>query len=315
MKLSVIIPVYRVEHTLERCVRSVLSQDCTDCEVILVDDGSPDACGVICDRLASECSRIKVVHKENGGLSDARNKGLDVACGDYVTFVDSDDYLAENTYRPLMDIVSSHPEYDILEYPVFVYIGGKDERMLSFRDVEYRSAADYWLSCKAYTHSYAWNKIYRMDLFKDVRFPVGKVFEDVHTLPLLLAKAKVVATTSVGMYCYCWNPGGITATASGDDLASLLCAHQRVLGNLIESHSSTIEFLEYYIKVLNIQCDVCRLSGAGITTPEVKFAFFKPLRDLMKAGGGKDALKFVIYKVFGIRGLCLYNKIRYMFHR
>ena len=90
MKLSIIIPVYRVEATLDRCVKSVLKQDINDMEVILVDDGSPDGCPKMCDEWAEKDSRISVIHKENGGLSDARNAGIDVACGDYITFVDSE---------------------------------------------------------------------------------------------------------------------------------------------------------------------------------------------------------------------------------
>ena len=93
MKLSVIIPVYCVEATLDRCVESVLCQQVEDMEVILVDDGSPDCCPQKCDEWAQKDSRIRVIHKENGGLSDARNAALDIATGDYITFVDSDDWI------------------------------------------------------------------------------------------------------------------------------------------------------------------------------------------------------------------------------
>ena len=91
MKLSVIIPVYRVEDTLDRCVESVLAQDCHDMELILVDDGSPDSCGQRCDEWAQKDRRIKAIHQPNGGLSKARNAGIGQATGDYITFVDSDD--------------------------------------------------------------------------------------------------------------------------------------------------------------------------------------------------------------------------------
>ena len=101
VKLSVVIPVFRVEHTLQRCVESVLQQDLSDMEVILVDDGSPDHCPKLCDEWAEKDTRIKVIHQENKGLSGARNAGIDIAQGDYLTFVDSDDYLALNTYQPL----------------------------------------------------------------------------------------------------------------------------------------------------------------------------------------------------------------------
>ena len=103
MKLSVVIPVYRVESTLDRCVESVLRQHVDDMEVILVDDGSPDRCPQLCDEWARRDSRIRVVHKPNGGLSDARNAGIDIATGDYIAFVDSDDWIADDTYAPLLE--------------------------------------------------------------------------------------------------------------------------------------------------------------------------------------------------------------------
>ena len=99
MKLSVIIPVYRVEDTLDRCVESVLCQSVDEMEVILVDDGSPDQCPAKCDLWAEKDARIRVIHKENGGLSDARNAGIDIAQGDFITFVDSDDYLEADTWQ------------------------------------------------------------------------------------------------------------------------------------------------------------------------------------------------------------------------
>ena len=101
--LSVIIPVYNVEKYLRKCVDSVLAQDIADMEVILIDDGSPDNSGAICDEYAEKDTRVKVIHKENGGAATARNVGLDIARGKYITFVDSDDYLLPNTYRPNLD--------------------------------------------------------------------------------------------------------------------------------------------------------------------------------------------------------------------
>ncbi len=312
MRLSVVIPVYRVEQTLERCVKSVLAQDVQELEVILVDDGSPDSCGAICDRLASVDARIKVVHKANGGLSDARNHGLDLAYGDYVTFVDSDDFIAENTYKPLMDVVSQHPEYDIVEYPVFVHYGSRTEYKLLFDDVEYFDVLEYFLKGKAYAHSYAWNKIYRRSLFAGVRFPVGRVFEDIQTLPSLLEKTKVVATVSVGMYYYCWNEAGITCTADGNKLAELLDAHARIIERIGAGCSSSPEFLAYYMHVLNIQCDVCRMANAAPSLPKLKFPLGKGIAYLLKHEGKVAAFKFALTSVSGIGGLLAFNKLRHV---
>ena len=160
MTLSVIIPVYRVEATLDRCVESVLKQHVDDMEVILVDDGSPDKCPQMCDQWAAKDQRIRVIHKQNGGLSDARNAGIDVACGDYITFVDSDDWIADNTYPPLIDKMA---DIDILEYAI--------ADRLPLQEHIYNDINEYWLQEQAYTHTYAWNKIYRRHLFNDVRYP------------------------------------------------------------------------------------------------------------------------------------------------
>lgn len=100
-KISIIVPVYNVEKYLEKCVRSILAQTFTDFELILVDDGSPDSSGAMCDQFAKQDERVKVIHKENGGLSDARNAGIEIATGEYLGFIDSDDYIADDMYELL----------------------------------------------------------------------------------------------------------------------------------------------------------------------------------------------------------------------
>ena len=130
--LTVIIPVYKTEKTLDRCIESVL-RNAAD-TIILVDDGSPDKCPIICDNWAEKEPRISVIHKENGGLSDARNAGLKQVNTKYVTFVDSDDEIAIDTYMPLINFLSQNPHIDIVEYPAQIHIGGKDEHRLTFND-------------------------------------------------------------------------------------------------------------------------------------------------------------------------------------
>lgn len=290
MLLSVIIPVYHVEQTLQRCVESVLQQDVNDMEVILVDDGSPDNCPRLCDEWAEKDRRIKVIHKENGGLSDARNAGIEMSRGKYLTFVDSDDYLAPNTYQPLLDILQKHPEYDILEYPV----AGK----FTWRKKQFRDVNEYWLEGKAYLHTFAWNKIYRRKLFEDVRFPKGKVFEDVYTLPQLLRFADVVATTDVGGYHYCYNPNGITAQASGEDLAMLLEAHLQS-GMPLDDR--------YYLHLVNIQMDVWERLGCPILLPDRKL---NP-----QLFTGKEKVKVFMLNILGINILCRINKLIHLFKK
>lgn len=122
MKVSFIIPIYKVEKYLSVCVNSILNQTYRNMEVILVDDGSPDSCPQICDRYAQKDERVKVVHKANGGLSDARNAGVKVATGDYIIFVDSDDFWMNNEcLQQLMDIVAKHPECDFVGFNCSYY--------------------------------------------------------------------------------------------------------------------------------------------------------------------------------------------------
>ena len=281
MKLSVIIPVYRVEATLDRCVESVLSQDVAEMEIILVDDGSPDSCPAMCDKWVAKDSRIRVIHKENGGLSDARNAGIDVATGDFVTFVDSDDYLSDNTYGPLMEKAAT---CDILEFSI--------AERLQLPDQSYEDMGRYWTELKVYTHMFAWNKVYRRSLFDGVRYPVGRIFEDVYTLPLLLQKAKIVKTTGHGYYHYTYNEQGITATANGKGLSQLLEAHLTT-GMPIDD--------TYYMYLLNIQMDVWERTGAPISLPERRVS----LRHL----GFKHTIKATILNTIGIKQLCKLSKL------
>ena len=308
MKLSIIIPVYKVEDTLERCVNSILKQSFTDYEMILVDDGSPDNCGRMCDNIASRDNRVKVIHKKNGGLSDARNAGINIVCGEYITFIDSDDYIGANALEPLMLILAKHPEYDILEYPAFVFYGSRKQRMLSFENKEYHCTSDYWLKCRAHEHSYAWNKIYRKSLYDNIRFPIGILFEDVPTLWNLLHNTNIVATTNIGLYYYCANDKGITSTAGGYALNMLLESHVRILNEI--GMKKTNSFLKlYYLCVLNIQLDVCRMTGNKPIIPYMRFpVFLKSHISILRE------IKLLLLYVCGIKGLCkiniLSNKIR-----
>ena len=298
-KLSVIIPIYRVEATLDRCVESVVSQTGADLDIILVDDGSPDRCPQRCDEWAAKDNSIRVIHKSNGGLSDARNAGIEAAQGDYITFVDSDDYLAPHTYAPLMARLAADAHIDLLEYPVCVAYGSPRQHTIDFADEQtYSNMTDYWYETEAYQHSYACNKIYRAALFSDIRYPVGIVFEDMHTLPLLLQKAKTVATSHRGLYYYCANADGITATADGQALRLLLEPHVRLI---TESKRSDRPFQTYYMHVLNIQMDVYELTGDAPILPQ------RPINPRCFKGTAK--LKAIALRALKVKRLCKLNKL------
>lgn len=291
VKLSIIIPVYRTEATLERCLKSVTGQTFSDFEVILVDDGSPDGSPQQCDRWALRDQRIHVIHKPNGGLSDARNAGLELAQGDYVTFVDSDDYIAPNTYEAVIPIAT---QCDMVEFPIFQHYDTPRQQLFLPGEHVYDQAADYWLNGYAYKHSYACNKIYRRSLFQGIRFPVGRVFEDMATLPLLVQKAGRIITTDEGCYYYVENPDGITCSAQGKELQMLLDAHLQAMKSWCDDR--------YYLHVLNIQLDVFRFTGQSPVLPQRKVSpFVHGLNMPLRA-------KALLLNLLGIKKLCAIQK-------
>lgn len=304
--LSIIIPIYNVEQTLDRCLQSVASQGLEDCEVIMVDDGSPDGCGEICDRWAAKDRRFKAVHQRNGGLSAARNTGIEQSVGDLLTFIDSDDYLAPDTLLPLLRLMQNDNDIDILEYNVVKHDGKGVEKSLGIGESEWYDVSDYWFRGHAYVHTYSWNKIYRRAVFSAVRFPVGKNFEDVHVLPLLLdnVKGKVV-TTSHGAYHYIENPKGITQNAANEDYQSLLDAHI----SFLDSHCKGIcsrdldFFAEYYAHVLNIQITAFSRYGAAVRLRAMSdYAGRWRVRGVNL--GIVTTMKIAFARLFGVKSLC-----------
>ena len=300
MKLSIVIPVYKVEHTLDRCLESIVSQTFSDIEVILVDDGSPDRCPQMCDVWAKRDTRIQVIHKHNGGLSDARNAGIDKASGDYITFVDSDDYLDHNTYLSLMAMLGQHPEYDIIEFPVSKMSTSKKQTAdLHWGDHQWDNARDYWLKGRGYQHTYAWNKIYKRHLFSSIRYPAGKVFEDAHILPLLLAGSRIIATTDTGRYYYQENPQGITMQARGKELASLLEAHMNAIRQMdLLAQPSQAEVMLYYMHMVNLQLTVCALSSCQPLLPPLHVSPGLPGLSPI------ERIKAIALNIIGIKRLC-----------
>ena len=318
--LTVVVPVYRVERTLDEAVESILAQE-VDMEVVLVDDGSPDRCPTLCDAWAARDARIRTIHRPNGGLSAARNDGIAAARGEYITFVDSDDRLDADTYAPLMATLLAHPEYDMIEYGV--RCEGRPDGYTALRPDEdvYDTLSDWWLGARGYAHTYAWNKIFRRGLFDGLRFPEGRTFEDAHTIPLAIARARRVATTPHGTYVYRWNPDGITAHATAADLSDLLDAHLavlRMLGWDMQGHDrstksrspqknrstksrstqknwSTRDEQTYWLHATNIQITLCRLTGER---PRLPRHWFNPLYFT-----GRNRLKAIVLDLFGVEGV------------
>ena len=309
MKLSVIIPVFNTEHTLEACVESVLSQGVSDIEINLVDDGSEDQSPELCDALAEANDTIYAIHQSNRGLSAARNKGIEMSSGDYITFIDSDDSLAPYTLPVLLARLGAHPEYDILEYPVIWHYGSEDQLVLKFGRHEYTDMRDYWLDGSAYAHAYSCNKLFRRSLFDEVKYPVGRLFEDAYTLPRLLSHCRVVATTEEGAYQYTFSPEGIVATADGHALSQLLEVHV----DMLEQYGLTEDPSEYYVHVLNLQLDVYARTKEPPILPELSALTRQSIKQLPVNRKGK--IKLRLLKLLGINRLCKLYRLRHTLHR
>ena len=209
--ISVIIPVYKVEKYLCRCVDSVLEQTYTNMEIILVDDGSPDNCPVMCDEYARQDSRVKVIHQENAGLSGARNAGIDMAQGQWLAFVDSDDYLTadflERLYQACVDTGSSLSvcRWEYVRGETIPEHGTGETRVYTGREM----LANLYVPDGAY-FVVAWNKLYRKELFEDIRYPLGRIHEDEATTYRIYDKVKKAAYVDRSLYGYFVTPVSIT---------------------------------------------------------------------------------------------------------
>ena len=238
MLFSLIVPVYKVEKYLDRCVRSMISQTYSDIEIILVDDGSPDGCPAMCDAYARSDARINVIHKENGGLSDARNAGIDAARGQYVIFVDSDDYIGADTCERLLPFALK--DVDVIVGDGVTEGGGnrlthhvnQPERI--FTGPEYLKEA-YRTGAMPMA---AWLYVYKREFLNEnsLRFKVGIVHEDDQFTPRAFLAAGKVADSGVCFYHYVIRPDSITTRKdlrkNGADLYATCVEHLEIYQTL-----------------------------------------------------------------------------------
>ena len=221
-KISVIVPVYRVEKYLKRCLDSIINQTYTNLEIILIDDGSDDGCGAICDSYASKDSRVKVIHQTNKGLSASRNIGLKQSTGDFVAFVDSDDYINCHMFEHMMDaLVDNNADIAMCDFK-YVY----DENILdeareddhTVRTEVISSHDAQYLMCKdlnaRITYTVAWNKLYKKELFDEITYPEGRIHEDEARTHELLYKAEKIAYVKCRYYYYYQRNNSISSDPS-----------------------------------------------------------------------------------------------------
>lgn len=212
-KISVVVPVYRVEQYIRQCVLSLLNQTYHDIEIILVDDGSPDNCGNICDTLAIRDTRIHVIHQNNQGLSCARNAGIDAAVGDYVCFVDSDDMVAPDYCQRLFELLDG-TSYDFSYCGVCRFRDSEMPEPSDRDEVSYATNSRYLeMQFEHKTEFGVWNKLFRRELFQYIRFAEGKIHEDViFSADLMENLSHGTICTSKELYYYRQRENGIVST-------------------------------------------------------------------------------------------------------
>ena len=261
IKLSIIVPIYKVAPYLCKCVDSLLAQDISssEYEIILIDDGSPDECPRICDSYADIYDNIRVVHRENGGLSAARNSGIEVAQGEYIMFVDSDDYIEPNVLNGLMDQVE-RDKLDVLRYRL-QYVRQIDAQHLDAArlvsanfdasHIEYQvfnpykidpfKGNDYsevptdgvsFLNSRMNTQCYAWQFVLKRELLDGCVFTPGIYFEDTDWTPRMLCRAKRVASTNTVVYNYLMREGSITNAVNKSKQKKVLDDKMHLIGTL-----------------------------------------------------------------------------------
>lgn len=256
--VSVIVPVYKVERYLEQCLVSIVHQSYRDLEILLVDDGSPDNCPQLCDMWAQRDSRIHVIHKPNGGLSDARNAGLRQAHGDLVAFVDSDDWLALDMIEKMTDaMLRNQADMVVCQY-VVAYADGRFEKRAPENGPEeilnqQQALSELLIDGRLTNH--VWRKLYwRNKIPKDV-FPKGRNFEDIYVMPELFAPCKKFVYITDPLYFYRCNENGIVQSAKIKDLRDCLAAQEHAGEVIADICPSLVQQVE--------MCSVWKTVGLG----------------------------------------------------
>ena len=242
-KISIVVPIYKVEKYLEKCIESILKQTYKNLEIILVNDGSPDSCGEICEKYKQKDNRIIVIRQENKGLSGARNTGLSKATGKYICFIDSDDYISKNMIETLYNNLKlTNSDISICGFSQV----GEDEIIEKSKQKGVLKIIDKETCLKKLLyHRYnidivTWNKLYKKELFNNIKFPEGKIYEDFATIPFLVDKANNICCTNQKLYYYVQRKGSINNNSNFNVKIYDLIENLKVMEDFVESKYSKI---------------------------------------------------------------------------
>lgn len=241
--ISIIVPVYNIKDYVVDCVQSICAQAYNNLEIILVDDGSTDGSEHICDEYKSKDGRVRIIHKENGGLSDARNVAIDICHGDYITFIDGDDVVSPNYIETLYRLLSSTNSQisicghkDFYELPVTGPI-----KTDSFFEYSSDEAIKEILINGKFTTS-AWGKLYKAELFREIRYPKGRLFEDLPTTWRAFDRASKIVFTPAQEYYYRQNPTSIMNSRFNPKKLDILYAHHSLIKGLKERRPELVRY-------------------------------------------------------------------------
>lgn len=280
--VSVIVPVYNVQQYLPKCVDSILAQTYANLEIILVEDGTKDDSGLICDDYARQDSRIRVIHKPNGGLSSARNAGLDIARGEYIVFADSDDWLEPDAYESMLSLAQQE-NVKLVCAGRYDADGETGEKTLGLCPPRQEVISGEELVRRIFTweniDSAAWDKLYHRSLFRERRYPVGKIVEDVPVTYLIALEAGQAAMLNKPVYNYLHRPGSIT-TASVSEKTFHFSQHTADIYPYIRDKYPALADCARYLRVRSLAYNLLTLDLAG---KEIRTKFNREYGDSRKA--------------------------------
>ena len=241
-KISVIVPVYNVENYLEKCVESILKQTYTNLEILLVNDGSTDTSGELCDQLAQRDQRIRVIHKENGGLSDARNRGIKEASSNLIGFIDSDDYIDQDMYETLYrQMLESNADLSMCgHYDVYHQIPEKQVATIQTWELTPQEAIKMVMEAKILSVT-AVNKLYRKELFEQLRFEIGKIAEDAFIMIALIHQCRKVVATNEKKYYYVHRENSITTQKFSLKFLNVIEAYEQNAKIIKENYPNLVD--------------------------------------------------------------------------
>lgn len=256
--ISIIVPIYNVQQYLSKCIESIFAQSFRDIEIILVDDGSTDECPQMCDEFAKQDCRIRVIHKKNGGLSDARNAGMKVAQGEWIYFLDSDDWMHPEALQTLYDFAKEN-NCDVVQGGLYyAYEDHLLYRQPSRKELKQcvldNEDAMHQLVVNDRVKNFAWGKLYKTELIRGVEFPVGKYFEDSFWQHLIMHRVKKYGIVDDPLYYYRQRENGISGNFSERNLDLLKGYEERI--SFIKRNYPELEkeMILAYWKVLNSFC-------------------------------------------------------------